>query len=108
MKHHYLIFIFCFSSLLFKAQFKLVDKIQWPLFNSYFSNKNKLNFSFDRSFVFQNPTQNANMIFIKVDLPKLPFFCNMEDKFRNRFSIYLKIRAGNDESYMRMIKPTGN
>lgn len=35
--------------------------------------------------------------------PKLPFFCSMEDKFRNRFNIFLKFRAGTDESYMKMI-----
>lgn len=34
---------------------------------------------------------------------QLPFFCNMEDKFRNRFHVYLKLRAGNDEVYEKMI-----
>ena len=41
---------------------------------------------------------------LKYKAPDLPFFCSMEDKCRNRFNIFLKIRAGNDESYMKMIQ----
>ena len=48
--------------------------------------------------------ESPNCIFIKTQLPKLPFFCDMEDKFRNKYKVFLKIRAGNDESYMKMIK----
>jgi len=35
--------------------------------------------------------------------PKLAFFCKMEDRFRNKFNVYLKLRAGSDEEYMKMI-----
>lgn len=35
--------------------------------------------------------------------PKLAFFCRMEDRFRNKFNVYLKLRAGSDEEYMKMI-----
>ena len=108
MKNHYLIFIFCFSSLLFKAQFKTENKINLPLFDLDTSN-NKLNFSFNHHSFITPYSQNANYsICIKSDLPKLPFFCNMEDKFRNKFNVFLKIRAGNDESYMKMITPITN
>ncbi|MDP1800928.1 MAG: hypothetical protein Q8L81_06230 [Bacteroidota bacterium] len=69
-----------------------------------YSSHSNLNFSVDRYYGINPYSQNSNYsICIKSQLPKLPFFCNMEDKFRNKFSIFLKIRAGNDESYMRMI-----
>lgn len=35
---------------------------------------------------------------------KLPVFCRIEAKFRNKFNVFLKIRAGNDEDYRKMIK----
>lgn len=47
------------------------------------------------------------------DLPKtidsgfindLPFFCAMECKVRKRTNIWIKLRTGDDESYMKLIK----
>lgn len=40
---------------------------------------------------------------LKYNPPKLPFFCSMEEKSRNKFRVFLKLRAGNDESYRKMI-----
>ena len=34
----------------------------------------------------------------------LPFFCAMECIVRKRTNIWIKLRAGDDESYMRLIK----
>lgn len=34
-----------------------------------------------------------------------PFFCNLEDKFRKRFNVFLKLRVGNNDSYRQMISP---
>gem|GEM_PF-6132501 len=34
----------------------------------------------------------------------LPFFCAMECKVRKRTNIWIKLRAGDDESYMKLIK----
>jgi hypothetical protein len=34
----------------------------------------------------------------------LPFFCAMECKLRQHTNIWIKLRAGDDASYMRMIK----
>jgi len=36
---------------------------------------------------------------------EMPFFCAMECKVRNYTNIWIKLRAGNDDSYMKMIKP---
>jgi len=44
-------------------------------------------------------------ISLKYDPPKLPFFCSLEDKFRARHRVFLKIRTGNDEDYRKMMKP---
>ena len=33
----------------------------------------------------------------------LPFFCAMECRVRKRTNIWIKLRAGDDESYMRLI-----
>ena len=44
---------------------------------------------------------------IKSEVPKLAFFCNMENKFRNRFNVYLKLRAGNDDMYRSLIREQG-
>ena len=34
----------------------------------------------------------------------LPFFCAMECKVRKRTNIWIKLRAGDDESYMKLIQ----
>lgn len=44
---------------------------------------------------------------IKSDmLVGLPFFCAMECKVRKHTNIWLKLRAGDDASYMKMIEHT--
>jgi hypothetical protein len=85
-----------------KAQAKIVNKISWPPL--------QVN---ERRFYFKPFIANANFLLpanrsfvLHYQPPKPAFFCGMEDKFRDRFNIFLKLRAGNDESYMKMIKPT--
>lgn len=36
----------------------------------------------------------------------LPFFCAMECKVRQHTNIWIKLRAGNDDSYIKMITPS--
>jgi hypothetical protein len=36
----------------------------------------------------------------------LPFFCAMECRVRKHTNIWIKLRAGDDASYMKMIEPT--
>lgn len=54
-----------------------------------------------------SPNINYHFLNKRTDLytapPKLAFFCKMEDRFRNKFNVYLKLRAGSDEEYMKMI-----
>ena len=45
---------------------------------------------------------------LKYQPAKLPIFCRMENAFRDKFKVFLKLRAGNDESYMKMIGSAGH
>ena len=53
--------------------------------------------------------QTAPKLFTPLSLnfsrARQPFFCNLEDKFRKRFNVFLKLRVGNDDSYRQMISP---
>jgi len=98
LKKHSLIFIFCFLVVFFKAQ----NRINFPLFDSRYS-KSDLKLSFTQYSILL-PCSNYN-IYLTARAPQLPFFCDMEEKFRSKFSFFLKLRVGNDESYMRMITP---
>lgn len=57
---------------------------------------------------------NSSLFPLKKDLTfkyhpaKLPFFCGMEEKCRNKFNLFIKLRAGNDESYRKMISSPNN
>ncbi|MBA3681180.1 MAG: hypothetical protein H0W73_08445 [Bacteroidetes bacterium] len=102
MKKHFFILTFCFCFVLFKAQDKSFNL-------SGFTNctpKSVRDFRFT-SIPLMNVYSQKNIkdLSIKTQLPPLPFFCNMEEKCRGRLSFFLKLRAGNDESYMRMISP---
>lgn len=100
-----IIFIFWLGAVsIAKTQTKIAGKISWPPLNT-----------FERKFYFR-PFNSATASFFPVNRsfvihyqpPKPAFFCGMEDKFRDRFNVFLKFRAGNDESYMKMIKATDN
>ena len=32
------------------------------------------------------------------------FFCKMENRFRDKFNVWIKIRAGNDDEYRKLIE----
>ncbi len=56
----------------------------------------------------------ANVIITQKQIPTiasgsindLPFFCALECKVRKRTNIWIKLRAGDDASYMKMISPS--
>jgi len=57
------------------------------------------------TFIIVLPFQNQHVnkpINLHTKPQKLAFFCKMEDNFRNKFNVYLKLRAGNDEEYRKM------
>lgn len=58
-----------------------------------------------RSILLSPDREVKKPISLKYDPPKLPFFCSLEDKFRARHRVFLKIRTGNDEDYRKMMKP---
>ncbi len=81
------------------AQNKFPTKVNWSPFVGYTSDVYKTHF---QSVVSKSQLLNKPPT-LNYQPAKLPFFCNMEDKCRNKFNIFLKIRAGNDESYTKMI-----
>ncbi len=48
--------------------------------------------------------QNQPKIITSQSINDLPFFCAMECKVRKRTNIWIKLRTGDDESYMKLIK----
>jgi hypothetical protein len=50
------------------------------------------------------PLNSKTTCAFKCETPQLAFFCDIENKFRNRFKLYLKLRAGNDEMYRDMTR----
>jgi hypothetical protein len=93
-----LILVLCLMTTSLQSQEQ--TKIKWHkdslLSNSLYSKSFDLNL--------QNSFSMRKVVSLKYNSPNLPFFCNMEDKSRNRFNIFLKFRAGNDESYRKMIQ----
>ena len=62
--------------------------------------KHNLSFNFKPVFRVQSDTEKDQSVCrIRNQAPPLPFFCSLENKFRNKFNIYLKLRMGNDEMY---------
>jgi len=70
--------------------------------------KSTIDFRFNTIPLMNVYSNSKNNISIKTQLPKLPFFCDMEEKCRGKFNFFLKLRAGNDEAYLRMIAPPLN
>ena len=92
--------IFCIKS-------QELTKIKWhdkdyTMFHSFYIKPFKLS-SESLSFSLSSTKKATNL---KYHPAPLPFFCAMEEKSKNKFHIILKLRAGNDESYMKMIKST--
>ena len=46
---------------------------------------------------------NSSQFITKCNIPKGSVFCRMEDKLYKRFSVWIKIRAGSDDEYRKMI-----
>lgn len=88
----------CFCAASGFAQIKIKHKTDWLVENN--------NVFLPASFILKPAAapQLKNMLCVKTEMPKLPFFCSMEDKFRNKFNLFLKLRAGTDDWYMSVIK----
>jgi hypothetical protein len=51
-----------------------------------------------------SPMQESNAICMRLSpLTHVAFFCKMEDKVYNRLNVWIKLRAGSDEIYRKMI-----
>lgn len=56
------------------------------------------------AFLFNNPVKENKDIHLKISpLRHEAFFCRMEDKVHNKLNIWIKLRAGNDELYRKLI-----
>lgn len=56
--------------------------------------------------IVQMPANNLSMQPKRIEasaINDLPFFCAMECRIRKHTNIWIKLRAGNDDSYMKMI-----
>ncbi len=55
--------------------------------------------------MFNHPTLQEQLKPISpASINDLPFFCAMECKVRKHTNIWIKLRAGDDESYMKLIQ----
>lgn len=88
-------------------------QINIPLTNSPVFKVNKL-LLFPNAFFMDNVTKPiaqtaGNAISMQpkriesASVNELPFFCAMECRIRKHTNIWIKLRAGNDDSYMKMI-----
>jgi hypothetical protein len=93
-----------------KAQMKLVDND-----GRFFKQKTSLHFFNSLNTINNNVSllnysmispQNKSLTINSGSINDLPFFCAMECKVRKHTNIWIKLRAGDDASYMRMIKST--
>ncbi len=53
---------------------------------------------------FTNCPQMKPALVKPIEIKDMAFFCRMECRVRNRANIWIKLRAGDDASYMRMIR----
>lgn len=52
-----------------------------------------------------SPAQNLPVLYLKPGSVKdLPFFCALEFRVHQQTNLWIKLRAGDDESYMKMIR----
>jgi hypothetical protein len=91
--------VFLFFSSAYKAQLKF--KHLPSLFYSTTSNV-PTTFSLIESGLKAQQTPRF-MSGLKIEMPKLAFFCGIEEKCRKHLGIFIKLRTGNDEAYRTMI-----
>lgn len=99
MKASLLIAVFCVGPLFYAgAQVQSKVSFSWQV------PKTKLSGVYFKSPIAGNsplfPLQKAPDL--NYQAPKLPFFCSLEEKSRSKFGLFLKFRAGNDETYRKM------
>jgi hypothetical protein len=85
----------------FSVSLKSQNNLAKPLFLNSFSNKF---FSANSSAFLVSPEKKNNTI--SVFLPSIKhtaFFCVMEDKVYGKLNVWIKLRAGSDEIYRKMI-----
>jgi hypothetical protein len=104
-----IILLFCFT---IKAQqtssfsFKIPTQIQFKSsVNLKFEKVTSIEFTnhFDIDLLFNHAIKNKLNEFSSGSIKDLPFFCALECKIRKQANIWVKFRAGDDASYMKMI-----
>ncbi len=102
--------------LFFSCSFLGKAQLKNPLLNkqsSIFQTHHALFFNFKGIDVSKNLNMMTMSNHIVIREPKtissgsindLPFFCAVECKVRKRTNIWIKLRAGDDESYMKLIQ----
>jgi len=100
MKTHLILTLFCLTTFsAIKAQTR-----SWTIDSRAISKVYSPDFQRSRFYISNTHSSLIAPVSLTYQTRKLPFFCMMEEKSRNKFNFFLKIRAGNDESYLKLIK----
>ena len=91
-----MLFLMGFSVLL-KSQSNLTKPLFLSSFNHRFSSINS------SLFLFSTEKENNNISMVLPSLKHTAFFCVMEDKVFSKLNVWVKLRAGSDEIYRKMI-----
>ena len=80
---------------------KTQNKLSKPLFLNSFSNQfSHVNPS---PFLFSAEKENNTISMFLPSIKHTAFFCVMEDKVYSKLNVWIKLRAGSDEIYRKMI-----
>ncbi len=85
----------------FSISLKSQNNLAKPLFLNSFSNKfSQVNSS---PFLYLPQKENNNISIFLPSIKHTAFFCVIEDKVYNKLNVWIKLRAGSDEIYRKMI-----
>ena len=85
----------------FSTSLKSQNSLTKPLFLNSFSNK--FSHANSSSNLFSNTKENNNINMTLPSIKHTAFFCVMEDKVYSKLNVWIKLRAGSDEIYCKMI-----
>jgi hypothetical protein len=84
----------------FSISLKSQNNLAKPLF--LYSFNNKLSQANSSSFLLSSEKENNISMFLP-SIKHTAFFCVMEDKVYSKLNVWIKLRAGSDEIYRKMI-----
>jgi len=85
----------------FSISLKAQNNLAKPLFLNSFSNK--LSLVNSPAFLLSSEKERNNISMFLPSIKHTAFFCLMEDKVYSKLNVWIKLRAGSDEIYRKMI-----